>query len=97
MDSISIRDLQYIWETIFKRITNVTDGCINLDDIDMYWSASGPESYDMSKDPILEVGSLRDDLKELKKLINKDKTATFVDIDRFAAVLNAISQILNPI
>ena len=97
MDSISIRDLQYLWETVFKKIVNSTDSSIKLDDIDMYWSVSGPESYDMSKDPILEVGSLRDDLKELKRLINKDKPATFVDIDRFAAVLNAISQKLNPI
>ncbi|MCP4748107.1 MAG: hypothetical protein GY874_18530 [Desulfobacteraceae bacterium] len=96
--NITLKELQLLWEILYDKISKLEKKDINLEDMDMYWSVGAPECYDMSKEPALIVGSLKDDLDEVKKLLkNKDRPATFVDLDRFSAILNAISQKLNPL
>lgn len=47
--------------------------------------------------PEIVTGSLEDDVMEVTKMIkDPDRICTFVDFDRVAAMLNAISQELNP-
>lgn len=51
---------------------------------------------DFTRDEIL-VGSLRDDIDGLTRLVNDpDRFCTYVDVDRFASLLRAISQEMNP-
>ena len=53
------------------------------------------ETYD--KD-VIELGSLDDDIMELTDMSqNPDRPCTYVDFDRAASVLRAISQINNPV
>lgn len=96
--NITLSELQLIWEKLFDKISEATKEKIVIDDLDMYWSVGAPECYDMMKEPALVVGSLKDDLDELKKLLgNVNRPAAFINLERFAAVLNAISQKLNPL
>ena len=96
--SITLNELQLIWEILFMKLSEAAKEKIIIDDLDMYWSVGAPECYDMLKEPSLVVGSLKDDLDELKKLLgNKDRPTAFINFERFAAVLNAISQKLNPL
>ena len=55
------------------------------------------ESWQGFDEPIIHDCSLADDIGELKKLAaDPNRPCTFVDFDRFASVLRAISQMYNP-
>jgi hypothetical protein len=96
--NINLCELQLIWEILFNKLSGATNKKITIGDLDMYWSVRAPECYDMMRKPNLVVGSLRDDIDELRKLLeDKDRPAAFINLDRFAAVLYAISQKLNPL
>jgi hypothetical protein len=95
---ITLNELKLLWEKLFYRISESIEEEIILDGFDMYWSVGAPECYNMKEEPSLVVGSLKDDLIELKKLLeSNDRPIAFINLERFAAVLNAISQKLNPI
>lgn len=56
------------------------------------------EKWGSFDDIELETGSLFDDLKSLKVLIDsKDRPCTYVDFDRVASILRAISEVNNPV
>ena len=59
--------------------------------LELYWLIAPDEREDLTKEPKLCVGSLRDDLSKLKKLPSR-QFATLVDIDRFANVLIALGE-----
>lgn len=97
-NTITLSELKLLWEKLFYRISESVEEELVLDSIDMYWSAGAPECYDMNEEPSLVVGSLKDDLIELKKLLEcNDRPVAYINLERFAAVLKAISQELNPI
>jgi hypothetical protein len=62
---------------------------------DLYWQVPSPDWVDMSKQPALTVGSLDDDVSELKKLLEDPARASSVDFVRVAAVLQVISDELS--
>jgi hypothetical protein len=54
------------------------------------WDITLPETK-------IEIGSLWDDVDEIEKLVlDKDRICTYVDFDRVASILRAISQVRNP-
>jgi hypothetical protein len=64
-------------------------------DLYRYISTENWESFEKNE---VDVGSLFDDLDSLKLLIADPKRpVTYVDFDRAASVLRAISQIKNPL
>ncbi len=63
---------------------------------DWYRFIPADEWKDFTKD-VVEVGSLNDDAESLKLMINdKNRQCTYVDFDRLASILRAISQEMNP-
>ena len=47
---------------------------------------------------VVVIGSLDDDIESLEKLADDDeRQCTYVDFDRFASLLRAISEIRNPV
>lgn len=55
------------------------------------------ESWQGFDEPVIHDCSLSDDIGELKKLAaDPSRPCTFVDFDRFASVLRALSQMFNP-
>lgn len=64
---------------------------------DMYWELTAKQAYDMKFEVDQpNIGSLADDWSMLLKLVDKPERTTFVDFDRLAAILKAISEELNP-
>ena len=99
MASIELSELKILLEKVFQKISFYAgkNSRIDVGSEDYYWITSAPESYDMKTEPKLVVGSFVDDLSELKKLLaDPERETTAVDLDRLAALLNAISFHHNP-
>ena len=96
MTTIDHTQLRKICDRIIKKLASYQE--ITLADADYYWSINAPECYKMTTDNHkIIVGSLVDDIEELKKLIdNEERPVTFVDLDRLASVFHAISEGMNP-
>jgi len=96
MTIINRTQVRKVCELILDKLDKYEN--IELIDVDMYWQVSPPSCYDMTKEPELEVGSLKDDVEELLKLANdsEERPVSFVDFGRLASVLHAISESLNP-
>ncbi|MDB5283654.1 MAG: hypothetical protein JWO06_2729 [Bacteroidota bacterium] len=63
-----------------------------------YYSAIKGNLFDVEKEPRVVIGSLMDDWECLNLLLlDKDRPFTSVDLDRLAAILNAVSEIINPV
>ena len=95
MRKISTTDLQKLFGLVINKLSQYEK--LDFPNVDLYWSASPPDCYVMDKKPELNVGSLYDDIDQLSKLLEcNDRELTFVDFDRLASVLKAISEGMNP-
>jgi hypothetical protein len=62
-----------------------------------YYRIIPTHSWNLFDEPVVHSCSLYDDIEELGKLVtDPDRPCTFVDFDRLAAVLRAISHLNNP-
>ncbi len=62
---------------------------------DLYWSVLPGDWTDFQKEPKPAVGSLDDDLKELRRLLSGDSCASPIDLERIAAVLRLMADDLS--
>ena len=90
--------LKKIFDIIFDKIEGYMPGSISIPQ-DYYLNIPMDEAYAISKN--IEnikpaIGSLYDDWENLTNLIDKKHPVTFVDVDRLASIMKAISQELNP-
>jgi hypothetical protein len=95
MSNISKHDLEIIFSRIISKLEYE-----NVDEIefetDMYWHIPA-DVWDSFEQPPALLGSLKDDIESLTLLVTDTETpCMFVDFDRTASVLKAISQIMNP-
>lgn len=96
MLEVKLTDLALILQRIFEKMQQRGLNIINLSDIDEYWIVQASEWTNFQKQPEeLSVGSLYDDWAELQK-IKHGGVATVVDLDRFAALVRAISAKIAP-
>jgi hypothetical protein len=65
-------------------------------DVDEYWIIDTNEWADFSKVPEPAVGSLEDDLKQVKGALEGQFIASYSEIDSLASLLRAISEELAP-
>lgn len=84
---------------LFKILVDKLEG-LNLTEFkfesDNYWVISPDERVDFSTgSPNLCVGSLKDDLDSLKRVLNGSNPLTPVDFDRLASVLVAIGEAIS--
>ncbi len=93
---IDKNSLKQAIEIVFERIANIMDTPLLIPH-DYYLNISMKEAYNVENDTQPAIGSLHDDWENLSKVINKQQAVTFVDVDRLAAILRAISQEVNPL
>ena len=62
-----------------------------------YYSFIPTEGWNELEEPEILIGSLYDDVTELKRVVDNDIPFSSVDLDRLASVLRAISQKISPI
>ena len=99
MISINVEFLRDIFGLMMQKLENENAEEIQIVD-DLYnkipthkWDISNPNI-----DESIVIGSLVDDYESLLKLlIDKERPCTYVDFDRMASLLRAISQNKNPI
>ena len=88
--------LEKAFEQIMTKLKSEEVEKIQLTD-DYYKFIPTDEWSNVEKDVIL-VGSLFDDIDSLHKVLNEsNRVFTYVDFDRIASILRAISETLNPV
>ena len=94
--SITTDELRQIFECLIQRMGNDEIQSIDIG-TDYYWLVSTSEWDDFSKTPEeISVGSLVDDWNSLKSILETKRIVSYVDYDRFASVLRAISEKISP-
>lgn len=94
---ITLQTLELMLKTIIKSYAQRGVDHVDVTGKDFYLSMGTPEMFDVYQTPCepLPVGSLADDMAELKKLlIDPDRIATAVDIERLGNVLRAVSELI---
>lgn len=93
---IEVSDLEKLFSLLIKKLKNESISNVEIN-IDLYRFIPA-DKWDSFEENIVEMGSLFDDIDNLKLLLSdKSRVFTFVDFDRLASVLHAISEIKNPI
>ena len=96
MKYIKVVDLKIIFERVIDKLKFEGIDQIEIEN-DLYRYIPTDEWDSFERDEI-EVGSLYDDLDSLELLVNDiDRPCTYVDFDRVASVLRAISRKNNPV
>ena len=97
MESINVNQIR----GILNRILDKLEFEVGENEIPLktdFYKLIPTEKWDDVTSSEVNVGSLSDDVIELKKLlINRNRPCTYVDFDRFASLLREISQIMNPV
>ncbi|MBC7449535.1 MAG: hypothetical protein H7330_15900 [Hymenobacteraceae bacterium] len=91
MPEISIPQLQAVFDLLISKLKADGLEVISLKE-DYYWTVLGKEAYDFDASPEPVVGSLEDDVLELKKTLLEPDRLTYLEFDRIAALLNCISE-----
>lgn len=95
MSTISVNEIRHVFDLIIDKLIFEANDNIEMT-IDAYQFVPTSHWDSFASLPI-HSGSLADDIESLKKLTsNPDRPCTYVDFDRMASVLRAISQVYNP-
>ena len=87
---ITSKELDVLWSILRQRL--LVDSEYDLADIDMYLNVAPPHRFELGVRQEPEVGSLCDDIEALHKLIQSaHRPATVLDVERFAAIIVAVS------
>lgn len=99
MNKISLNELSSIFNQILKKLE--FEECSEIEVEEDYYKTIPTDKWaSFSEDvteSMIEIGSLNDDIEMLKKLSREDKPCMYVDFDRLASLLRAISQLKNPV
>lgn len=95
MARINITDLEQIFSRVLEKLRFEEEEFVIEDD---FYKFIPTDKWASFVEDIVETGSLSDDINNLKKLATDPKRpCAFVDFDRLASVLRAISQTKNPV
>jgi hypothetical protein len=96
MKYIYVKDLEKIFGLIIKKLN--FEGFEKIEINSDFYNYIPTDKWDSFENDIFETGSLLDDLESLERLANNpDRPCTYVDFDRVAAILRAISEKNNPV
>ena len=96
MKNIKVEELRAIFQKIIEKLKS--EGYEELNFIKDFYRIIPTEKWDSYNEDLAHEASLFDDIYSLK-LLNYDskRTTTYVDFDRLASILRAISQNNNPV
>jgi hypothetical protein len=96
MKKVRTDDLEKVFNRIIAKLRDEQVVEVDLDE-DLYRFIPA-DKWSRFDDETIEQGSLYDDLESLELLVrNEDRPCTYVDFDRVASLLRAISQKMNPV
>ncbi|MBD2197054.1 MULTISPECIES: hypothetical protein [Calothrix] len=92
---ITLDEIKQIFELLFQRIK---DDKIEFVDVetDFYWLITSDEWSYFDSSPEAVVGSLVDDWDSLQEVLESERIVTYLDYERFASILRAMSETIAP-
>ena len=88
---LSLQEIQECLHLVLEHAARQGLPGIDASRVDLYWTLTSGEWLVADTDPKPGVGSLHDDIHELKRLLNEPHHASAVDVDRLANVLHLLS------
>lgn len=85
---VSVAELRTVMDLLFRKLDEL--GVTHVDSEDLYWKVPLSALYDMTTTPELSVGSIADDVDELRKIGTDEYEASLTDIDRIVSLLRAM-------
>jgi len=92
---IGVDEMELIFDRLIQRIKNDNIEFVDVE-TDYYWIVTTDEWDNFtSPSPSAAVGSLVDDLLSLQNIL-KTAQVTYLDLERFASILRAVSETIAP-
>ena len=88
---ISLDELEQCLAILIRKAKAEGQEEIETGESDFYWNIETDEWTNFKQEPKTTVGSLDDDIVELKRLIKEPSRASIVDWERLAAVFRLLS------
>ncbi len=89
--NISLSELEKCFDILLQHARANGISSIETQREDLYWTVLSGDWLQFDKEPQLAVGSLDDDILELKKIIKEPSRTTDVDIERLSVILKLLS------
>jgi hypothetical protein len=83
--TITVENLKTILEILIRRLNKENRKEFAFDE-DLYWDIDIEEMIRIDKDPLLEVGSLNDDIDFLNSLLIEDYETDYLELERLASL-----------
>lgn len=94
---IKTEDIEKILGLLIAKLKEGGISYISVEN-DYYWKIIEADAYNFEKSPDPATGSLIDDWESLQKVLNNEQIFSYgLDLQRVAAILNAISAAIVPI
>ncbi len=94
IEPLSLDDIHKIIEHVFSHLKGRGIKGTGKSPDDFYWQVEADEAFIMLQDPELTVGSLYDDITELRKLINGVDWVTPNELERLAAIFSYLTKVV---
>ena len=93
---VTVENLRLLFENLMKKMEKDGISSLEINDVDYYWIVLSSEWTNFKSEVKPAVGSLVDDWQSLQKVISGEQILTYVDFERIAAILRAISETVAP-
>jgi signal transduction histidine kinase len=92
---ITVNKLKQIFELLLQRINDDNIQFIEVE-TDFYWLITSDVWSNFDSSPEAVVGSLIDDWNSLQEVLENKHIVTYLDYERFASILRAMSETIAP-
>ena len=92
---INVNELKQMFDFLVQRINDDNIEFIDVE-TDFYWLVTSDEWSNFNSSPEAVVGSLVDDWNSLQEVLKSKGIVTYLDYERFASILRAMSETIAP-
>lgn len=92
---VTVNEIKHIFEHLIQRISDDKIEFIDIE-TDYYWFITSDEWDNFSSTPNMAIGSLIDDWISLQKILRTERMVSYLDYERLASILRAISETIAP-
>lgn len=92
---ISVEEIEQVFHRLIEKIKEDKIQFLDIE-TDYYWIITSADWDNFASEPTIAVGSLIDDWDSLQKVLRDECITTYLDYERFASILRAISETITP-
>jgi len=90
MVQINIETIKIITDNLLNKLRSKNEINLTFED-DWYWVVPEDSLTNLSVQPDLEVGSIKDDIDFLNSLVDEDYDTNFLELERLSALFRFLS------